>query len=49
MRRSTFLKTPAHDKPAPGSYKTFSFTDRTAAPKFGFGSSQREKDYLSST
>jgi len=43
------LKTAAYDKPAPGSYKTFSFVEKSQAPKFGFGSSQREKDYLSST
>ncbi len=49
MRKAQFLKTAAYDKPAPGSYKTISFVDKKSAPLFGFGSSKREKDYLSST
>lgn len=48
-RKSQFLRTAAYDKPPPGQYKTISFVDRQAAPKFGFGTSKREKDYLSST
>jgi hypothetical protein len=27
-------------------YSTFCFTEKSSAPKFGFGSSMREKDYL---
>ena len=46
---SHFLKTPSHDKPAPGSYRTFSFVDKGSSPKFGFGTSQREKNYMIST
>ena len=30
----------------PGTYKNLTFADREQAPKFGFGSSTREKNYL---
>ena len=45
-RQSSFLKTSSYDKPGPGKYATFSFTEKTDGPRFGFGSSTREKDYL---
>ena len=39
------MNTRGHSNPAPGIYKS-SFVDKTAAPKFGFGTSTREKNYL---
>jgi hypothetical protein len=44
-RNSHFLNTPSYTKPGPGAYKTFSFVEKTDGPKFGFGSSMREKDH----
>ena len=46
VRKRQFLKTAGHTNPGPGSYKGASFVDKTTAPKFGFGSSQREKNYI---
>ena len=40
------MKTASHNKPGPGNYNAISFVDKYAAPKFGFGSSKREKDYI---
>ena len=40
------MKTAGYTNPGPGQYKSISFVDKYAAPKFGFGSSKREKDYL---
>lgn len=45
-RRSYFLRSASHEKPGPGNYTTIGFTEKSQAPKFGFGSSTREKDYL---
>jgi len=46
-RKGHFLRTAGFTNPGPGSYKNeHSFVDRRSAPKFGFGSSTREKDYL---
>lgn len=46
-RDSYFVKARGYKNPGPGSYiKTTSFPDKNAAPKFGFGTSKREKDYL---
>lgn len=45
-RKSYFLKSASHEKPGPGNYQTISFTQNSQAPKFGFGSSVREKDYI---
>ena len=45
-RKSSFLKANGHSNPGPGSYKNLNFADKRAAPKFGFGSSAREKDYI---
>jgi Sperm-tail PG-rich repeat len=44
-RKSYFLKSASYEKPGPGNYSTISFTEKSDAPKFGFGSSVREKDY----
>lgn len=46
IRKGHFLRTAGHTNPGPGSYKNISFVDKHAAPKFGFGSSQREKNYM---
>jgi hypothetical protein len=35
-----------YTNPGPGTYKNITFADRKDAPKFGFGSSTREKNYL---
>ena len=43
-RQSYFLKTQSY-VPGPGNYSTTGFTEKSTAPKFGFGSSVREKDY----
>ena len=40
------MRTASFKNPGPGQYKSSSFVDKYAAPKFGFGSSKREKDYL---
>jgi hypothetical protein len=45
IRNSFFLKTASFTNPPPGVHQT-SFIDKPCAPKFGFGSSSREKDYL---
>lgn len=45
-RKSYFLKSANFNKPGPGNYSTVSFTDKSEAPKFGFGSSMREKNYF---
>ena len=44
-RKAEFLRTSSHSKPGPGVYKTLCFTDANHAPKFGFGTSYREKNY----
>ena len=44
-RKPNFLNTPYYAKPSPGQYRTFSFVEKTDAPKYGFGSSYREKKY----
>ena len=47
IRKAQFLKANGHTTPGPGSYAgNTTFIDKTAAPKFGFGSSKREKDYI---
>ena len=46
LRKSYFLKSPSVDKSGPGNYHTIAFTETIGAPKFGFGSSIREKDYI---
>jgi len=46
MRKQQFLKTPAHDKPDPSKYDIHGFTKKSAAPKYSFGSSTRERDYF---
>ena len=47
VRQSSFLRSTSFDKPGPGNYLTLSFTEiATGTPRYGFGSSQREKDYL---
>ena len=46
IRKGHFLRTAGFTNPGPGSYKNISFIDKPYAPKFGFGSSSREKDYL---
>lgn len=44
VRKREFLKTPAHDKPAPGKYERPGFTEHeTGVPKYGFGSSTRDR------
>ena len=48
-RLSHFLKTIGHTNPGPGYYRGGSFVDKTQAPRFGFGSSSREKDYIGIT
>lgn len=46
-RKAHFLKANGHSNPGPGSYAgNTTFIDKPYAPKFGFGSSQREKDYI---
>jgi hypothetical protein len=45
-RKSYFLKSSSHEKPGPGEYVAPCFTEKSQAPKFRFGSSTREKDYL---
>ena len=45
-RKGNFLRTAGFTNPGPGSYKNISFSDKRSAPKFGFGSSQREKNYI---
>lgn len=45
QRKSDFLKTRGFSNPAPGIHET-SFVDKRTAPKFGFGTSTREKNYL---
>jgi len=40
------LKANGYSNPGPGSYTATTFIDKKAAPKFGFGSSKREKDYI---
>jgi len=45
-RKGHFLRTAGHTNPGPGSYQAISFVDKFSAPKFGFGSSKREKDYI---
>ena len=47
-RESYFLNAKGFKvNPGPGSYiKQTSYPDKKAAPKFGFGTSTREKDYL---
>ena len=45
-RKAHFLKANGHANPGPGSYQAISFVDKHSAPKFGFGSSMREKDYI---
>lgn len=47
-RQSTFLKASTADKPAPGMYELPCFTANSQAPRFGFGSSVRDKDYSKS-
>jgi hypothetical protein len=50
------LKANGHENPGPGTYAqnrkdnllTISFIDKKTAPKFGFGTSKREKNYLES-
>lgn len=46
-RKSYFLKSSSSEKPGPGEYVQPTFTEKSQAPKFRFGSSTREKDYLS--
>lgn len=46
-RKSYFLKSSSHEKPGPGEYVAPCFTEKSQAPKYRFGSSTREKDYLS--
>ena len=46
-RKAHFLKANGHTNPGPGTYRgNTTFIDKTAAPRFGFGSSMREKDYI---
>ena len=45
-RKSYFLKSASSEKPGPGNYASTCFTEKSEAPKFGFGSSVREKDYI---
>ena len=45
QRSSYFLYTSTYMKPPPGSHST-TFVDKHSAPKFGFGTSTREKNYL---
>ena len=46
-RESYFVKARGYTNPGPGSYiKKSTFPDKNAAPKFGFGTSKREKDYI---
>jgi hypothetical protein len=45
-RQSYFLKSSSYEKPGPGDYEKPCFTDKSQAPKFRFGSSTRERDYL---
>ena len=40
------MKATGHTNPGPGNYKNLNFADKKTAPKFGFGSSMREKDYI---
>ena len=47
QRKSNFLKANGFTNPGPGSYRNISFADRKSAPRYGFGSSVREKDYIS--
>lgn len=44
-RNSFFLKTRGFTNPPPGIHDT-SFIDKKSAPRFGFGTSTREKNYL---
>jgi hypothetical protein len=47
QRKSYFIKARGYTNPGPGSYiKQISFPDKKAAPKFGFGTSKRERDYI---
>jgi hypothetical protein len=46
-RQSYFLKSTSYEKPGPGDYDKPAFTEKSDAPKIRFGSSTREKDYLS--
>ena len=45
-RKAQFLKANGYQNPGPGSYAGDTFVDKQAAPKFGFGSSKREVDYI---
>jgi hypothetical protein len=46
-RKGQFLKANGYYTPGPGSYAgNTTFIDKLAAPKFGFGSSKREIDYI---
>jgi hypothetical protein len=45
-RKQQFLKTNGFTNPGPGSYKSITFVDKNSAPRFGFGTSAREKDYM---
>lgn len=48
-RQSYFLKSSASEKPGPGNYELPCFTAKSEAPRFGFGSSVRDKDYTKSS
>ena len=46
-RKAEFLRANGYTTPGPGSYKgNTTFVDKKSAPRFGFGSSKREKDYI---
>ena len=45
-RKSSFVNIRCFTNPGPGMHNNNSFADKQRAPKYGFGSSLREKDYL---
>lgn len=46
-RESYFVKARGHTNPGPGAYvKNTTYPDKNAAPKYGFGTSKRERDYI---
>ena len=46
-RDSYFVRARGHKNPGPGTYKgSQTFIDKNSAPKFGFGTSSRSKDYI---
>ena len=47
-RKSFFLQTASSDKPAPSKYKQKSHITANSAPRYGFGTADRERNYFNS-